>query len=229
MISKSKELEKWNIDLKLNPDQLDAKVLKLPTIYDPMSKNEKTVDQQLLGSLVHEPMGFIKWGIFCLNKDLDMAKHIQDKFYNLSNTKDLKIYVEYADIIHLKDTAQIDDFKAAFDTYYKKTVKPDMEKTEKEKGKVDTKDIYFFFVIMPDRIKQEHFYSALKHKINSDAPVISQFVSIKTLEKNNDRVLMNIIRQINAKLGGDLWRMKFNSEISKKTMLIGIDVCHKGK
>lgn len=76
MISKSKELEKWNIDLKLNPDQLDAKVLKLPTIYDPLSKNERTVDQQLLGSLVHEPMGFMKWGIFCLNKDLDMAKHI---------------------------------------------------------------------------------------------------------------------------------------------------------
>lgn len=40
---------------------------------------------------------------------------------------------------------------------------------------------------------------------------------------------MNIMRQINAKLGGDLWRMSFSPEISKKTMLVGIDVCHKGK
>lgn len=40
---------------------------------------------------------------------------------------------------------------------------------------------------------------------------------------------MNILRQINAKLGGDLWRMNYPKEISKKTMLVGIDVCHKGK
>lgn len=40
---------------------------------------------------------------------------------------------------------------------------------------------------------------------------------------------MNILRQINAKLGGDLWRMNFHPDISQKTMLVGIDVCHKGK
>ena len=40
---------------------------------------------------------------------------------------------------------------------------------------------------------------------------------------------MNIIRQINAKLGGDLWRMQFSKEIPQSTMLIGIDVCHKGR
>jgi len=40
---------------------------------------------------------------------------------------------------------------------------------------------------------------------------------------------MNILRQINAKLGGDLWRMKFSEEIPEKTMVFGIDVCHKGR
>lgn len=59
--------------------------------------------------------------------------------------------------------------------------------------------------------------------------MISQFVTSKIIEKDNDRIYMNIVRQINAKLGGDLWRMSFGKEISKKTMLVGIDVCHKGK
>lgn len=52
---------------------------------------------------------------------------------------------------------------------------------------------------------------------------------MRTIERDNERVYMNILRQINAKLGGDLWRMSFSPEISKKTMLVGIDVCHKGK
>lgn len=34
---------------------------------------------------------------------------------------------------------------------------------------------------------------------------------------------------MNAKFGGDLWRMQFGEEISNQTMLVGIDVCHKGK
>jgi aubergine-like protein len=69
----------------------------------------------------------------------------------------------------------------------------------------------------------------LKNFINGDSPVISQFVKAGTIEKDNERIYMNILRQINAKLGGDLWRMAFGPEISKKTMLVGIDVCHKGK
>jgi aubergine-like protein len=54
-------------------------------------------------------------------------------------------------------------------------------------------------------------------------------VTSKTINRNNDRIYLNIVRQINAKLGGDLWRMSFGKEISQKTMLVGIDVCHKGK
>ena len=58
--------------------------------------------------------------------------------------------------------------------------------------------------------------------------MISQFVSIKTIMKDIDRIYLNIMRQINAKLGGDLWHMQFDNEIPEKTMLVGIDVCHKG-
>ena len=39
----------------------------------------------------------------------------------------------------------------------------------------------------------------------------------------------NILRQINSKIGGDLYQMKFPDAMqNKRTMLIGIDVCHAG-
>ena len=39
----------------------------------------------------------------------------------------------------------------------------------------------------------------------------------------------NILRQINSKAGGDLYNLKFPEELhNKRTMLIGIDVCHAG-
>ena len=82
---------------------------------------------------------------------------------------------------------------------------------------------------MPDHTNHQDFYSFLKNKINCDSPVISQFVANRTIAKDNDRIFLNIIRQMNAKFGGDLWRMSFGNEISQQTMLVGIDVCHKGK
>jgi hypothetical protein len=102
-------------------------------------------------------------------------------------------------------------------------------KTQKKKRDPNQPVVQFFLVIIPDTLRQEHFYTAVKNKINSDNPIISQFVTAKTINRDNDRIYLNIVRQINAKLGGDLWRMNFGTEISNKTMLVGIDVCHKGK
>jgi len=40
----------------------------------------------------------------------------------------------------------------------------------------------------------------------------------------------NILRQMNSKVRGDLFNMKFPEPIEKsRTMLIGIDVCHAGR
>jgi Piwi domain len=84
-------------------------------------------------------------------------------------------------------------------------------------------------VIIPSQAKKVEFYAALKFFINAHCPVISQFVHSSIINKDKDAIFMNILRQINVKLGGDLWRMSFGKEISKNTMLVGIDVCHKGK
>jgi hypothetical protein len=42
-------------------------------------------------------------------------------------------------------------------------------------------------------------------------------------------VATNVLKQINSKLGGDLFNLQFSKELSLNTMLIGIDVCHAGR
>ncbi len=81
---------------------------------------------------------------------------------------------------------------------------------------------------MPDSIRAEVFYANLKNRINAESPVISQFLTNRVINMDNERIWINIIRQINAKLGGDLWRMSFNENISPHSIVFGIDVCHKG-
>ncbi len=220
-LAQSKEVRDWQLELQMDPDEVEAQVLKRPNIVDPTGADPRSLDEtSILRSIVHEPVHFNKWAIFCLDKDVENAKYIQEKFYHLSNKNQMNIYVEYGDVVSLRDNASVEDFKTATQSYYKSYVAPAIG---------TTKDVYFFLIIMPDTIRQEVFYSTLKNKINSDNPVISQFVSAKTIERDNDRIYMNIIRQINAKLGGDLWRMAHDKEISERTMLLGIDVCHKGK
>ena len=152
----------------------------------------------------------------------------------MSEQNGLKIFVDFGDIVSLHNKSGIEDFKDAINSYFREYVDADVGGKGRPKKKPvpklpDQPPTQFFLVIIPDTLRQEHFYTALKNKINSDNPIISQFVTSKTIDKDNDRIYMNIVRQINAKLGGDLWRMNFGKEISKKTMLVGIDVCHKGK
>ena len=57
----------------------------------------------------------------------------------------------------------------------------------------------------------------------------SQVVTVRNGRTFNLSKATNILRQINSKIGGDLFEMKFPESLAKKrTMLIGIDVCHSG-
>lgn len=57
----------------------------------------------------------------------------------------------------------------------------------------------------------------------------SQVVTCRNGRTFNLSKATNILRQINSKIGGDLFCMQFPEAVEKKrTMLIGIDVCHAG-
>ena len=102
----------------------------------------------------------------------------------------------------LDDRSNINDFKEAIDQFYSDKIVPHQQSSKKQPaGKVKKQAAYeedprgyFFLVIMPDNIKQELFYINIKSKINSDTPVISQFVAAKTIMKYNDRIFINILR-----------------------------------
>lgn len=57
----------------------------------------------------------------------------------------------------------------------------------------------------------------------------SQVITTRNGSKFNLSKATNILRQINSKVGGDLFELKFPDKFDRKrTMLIGIDVCHAG-
>jgi hypothetical protein len=116
---------------------------------------------------------------------MDNGKYLQDKFYALSNQLKLNIYVEFGDIVSLRNHSKIEDFKEAVDTYFHDYVVPHIAASKRDIKKKSMepvpKDIYFFLIIIPDGFSSAHFYNALKNKINSDNPVISQFVTRRTI------------------------------------------------
>lgn len=93
MISDSKEVKEWKLDINIEPDKIEANVLKRPQIYTPFnnpsdksaSMQVRTLDDtKILGTIVHQPIAFRKWAIFCLEKDVLHGEFLNDRFYELS-------------------------------------------------------------------------------------------------------------------------------------------------
>ena len=68
-------------------------------------------------------------------------------------------------------------------------------------------------------------YKELFHEFK----IPSQMITTRNGYKFNMSKASNILRQINSKIEGDLFHLKFPEAMdSHRTMLIGIDVCHAG-
>jgi hypothetical protein len=85
---------------------------------------------------VCQPVNFQKWAIFCLEKDIENGKYLQDKFYSLSEQYGLNIFVDYGDIVSLHNKSQIEDFKDAINSYFKDYVEADTGKGGRKGKKV---------------------------------------------------------------------------------------------
>ena len=144
-----------------------------------------------MSKIVHEPINFKKWAIFCLDDDHNNAKLIENKFYELSSNNQMNIIVEFADIVLLPNKATVKDFEISLKNYFAKYVSALVQQKQQ---KLQDNDLYFFLVIIPDKLNTDTFYTTLKSKINSDSPVISQFVASKTISKKKDQIYKNILR-----------------------------------
>ncbi len=58
--------------------------------------------------------------------------------------------------------------------------------------------------------------------------MVSQFLTYRRARDFKNEIACNILKQMNSKMGGDLFLMSFPKELSKNTMILGIDVCHAG-
>ena len=69
-----------------------------------------------------------------------------------------------------------------------------------------------------------------KHKqLYKQYQIPSQVVTTRNAYKFNLAKASNVLKQINSKMGGDLYHIKFPEKMDNmKTMLIGLDVCHAG-
>lgn len=77
-------------------------------------------------------------------------------------------------------------------------------------------------------LANEHNYSMYK-QVLQEFRMPSQMITLRNARSFNASKASNILRQINSKAGGDLYTMKFPDALNdKRTMLIGIDVCHAG-
>lgn len=66
-------------------------------------------------------------------------------------------------------------------------------------------------------------------EIFAEYKIPSQVITARNAMSFNPSKASNILRQINSKVGGDLFHLRFPQALdSMKTMLIGIDVCHSG-
>jgi aubergine-like protein len=63
-----------------------------------------------------------------------------------------------------------------------------------------------------------------------DLELVSQGINARNFNRGLKlAVASNILRQLNSKLGGDLFQIQYAPELQKRVMIIGIDVCHSGK
>ena len=74
----------------------------------------------------------------------------------------------------------------------------------------------------------ENNYPAYK-KLMQKYRLTSQCLTRNNASKFNYAKAVNILRQMNSKMGGDLYSLQFPKKMdSMLTMLVGIDVCHAG-
>jgi len=153
-------MKDWGIQITYDPDELEAKILKRPSIQNENGPPKLLDDTSVLSKIVHQPMELTQWAIFCVRRDVENAKYIQDKFYDISQQQKLGVYVDYGRIISLDDRATVNSFKEAIEKFYCDEIAPQNQgkkqygaKKQVNKEYKDLSKGYVFLVIMPDSIR----------------------------------------------------------------------------
>lgn len=84
LISNSKIAKDWDLQLSVEPDQIEAKILERPEILvsgAAQAGTQSLENTRILSEIVTEPINFKNWIIFFEQNDTDYASYLEDKMY----------------------------------------------------------------------------------------------------------------------------------------------------
>ena len=208
-----KAIKDWNLVIDQDPIQMTTNVLSTPQM---LSQNqiircdENTLRKLPITKAAHLLAG--EW--IMVYENSDRVYQVADNIYNdmVKASSQLRIKVEEPTWIELSRESNREEFE-------EKLVKYMM-------GQQDRQFRHPTMVLIV--LQRENNYSMFK-EVLLQYRMPSQVVTCRNGSKFSLSKATNILRQINSKAGADLYTMKFPDSLSqKRTMLIGIDVCHAG-
>jgi thiol-disulfide isomerase/thioredoxin len=215
ILQAQKALKQWDLKIEHVPVEITSRVMPAPQIFK--GNQVIHVDENVLRKLPIQKavdLKHEKWiMVYQHRKDRSNYK-IADDIYNTfcGACKQLGVQVEEPYWIELNDENDKEELRHKLREYMK-----------------DSKDgIFRHPLICVAVLGYESNYPAFKEVFQS-YQMPSQVITARNGSKFNLSKATNILRQINSKVGGDLFELKFPDKFEKKrTMLIGIDVCHAG-
>lgn len=205
-------MAEWGLQLDMKPVEMKTEILGAPMIF----KQNQIIhcDEQILRRLpIQKPvdLGKDKWILIYSERNYKLANTIYDTMDR--SCKMLGIRVAEPFWIELKREEDNEELESWLTDYM-----------WSEKTKQFRHPLIVLAVL--GRESNYPMYKLCFDKYRMP----SQVVTARNALKFNPSKASNIIRQMNSKVGGDLFTMKFPQVFDElKTMLIGIDVCHAGR
>lgn len=211
-LSQQKAFKDWGIQIDREGTTVDTHVLSTPQMLcqgQVITCDENTMRQSAIDKAVHLTRG--DWIIVHERnpRTQDQAREIYEMFRKASGR--LRINVEEPEFIQVdRESNCREELSRKLSDYMLR-------------GKQIRHPLMVIAVL--NRESNYTMFKEVMHMFRCPSQVItsrnaSKFVLAKAT---------NILRQINSKVGGDLYYLKFPQTLeSKRTMLIGIDVCHAG-
>lgn len=202
-----KALKEWGIKISADPYRMEATILPIPQLALASGKRQNCDENTLRKLSIQHPVDLPK-GSWIMCYDASRQYQVADGLYQmmLQASGRLGMNVGEPTWFELQHEYDYQGFEGMLKNY------------------LDHCGIPTVCMIVLFSDKQYQAFKNICYRYN----VISQVVLVKTAKKNNISVASNILRQLNSKLGGDLYTMAFPNDIHQHTMLVGIDVCHHG-
>jgi len=165
-------------------------------------------------------------GNYVLKNKLYMPANIQNWLFIFAeeSTEDAEFFVETLQQCSKTFGVKIGKPKMVPLVYETDRTGENLKKTIRAKVEKGTQIV----VCMSPR-KNSYWYKPFKDVACKELGIITQFLAADSLFKNAMSVCGNILKQMNIKLGKELWITERPKELPAKTMIIGADVFHSTK